>query len=276
MDYIIKTEHYTFKLHVEDVYSPIHMRRFTIGDDKGLCLEASLLMPDVDERFAADIHICNIAQIHALGTCILEPAESDANIGQEILYAFINIINANYNHITHITLRDASYIPCNRTIGETLDLLSYNIAIYGKSWYEMKLGAYIDNQEEYVRYKEGLAQYTSIDVKRAVQWESFYANIAKANIFAAKTIGNNINLFRNIFETAKTWPECIETMKKHISKENKCKFFKSWLEKFIYSYVPEKRDWILSIEKNSVLKNVLNMSSAHPMRRTRRLKRARK
>jgi hypothetical protein len=109
-----------------------------------------------------------------------------------------------------------------------------------------------------------------------VQWESFYANIAKANIFAAKTIGDNINLFRNIFESAKTWPECIETMKKHISKEDKCKFFKSWLEKFIYSYVPEKRDWILSIEKNSVLKNVLNMSSARPMRRTRRLKRNRK
>lgn len=266
MGYLVKTPNYKFKLRVDDIYSPIHIRRFTIGDEKGLCLEASLFMPDVDKRFAHDIHVCNISQLDALESCLLEKHDSDAKIGQEILYAFINILKANYNHITHITLRDSSYIPCNRFAGDTLDLLSYNIAIYGKTWYEMILGAYIKDSREYARYKEGIAAYTSILAKQSKSWESFYADIVKTNIYACEKISMNESLFKRIFEESRTWPECIEAMKNHVSKEEKCKFFKSWLERLIYLYVPEKRDWMIDITINDRLKNVLNISQVRPMR----------
>lgn len=274
MNYSLNTQNYLFQLHVEDIQSPIHIRRFTIGDEKGLCLEASIIMEDADERFAFDKHICNVAQLDALESCLLEQSDTDAGLGTEILYGFINVLKANYPHITHLTLRDASYVPCNRLNGETLDLLTYNIAIYGKTWYEMVLGAYISNSSSKTKYEEGIKQFESEKAKANYTWEKLYVHIARNNVYAAEKIQSKLESFKKIFEESKNWSMCFEQMKKEVPKEDKCKFFKTWLEKFVYSYVPEYRDWTVNIVENPILGNVLDVSKTRPIRsRTRRLRR---
>ena len=95
MDYELKTEHFKFKLHVEDNHKPLHMRIFTIGSPDAYCLEATLFMPDVDSRFT-DLHICDIAKLDSLSSCLLdEPGSEDISFGAELLYGFINIIKSN-------------------------------------------------------------------------------------------------------------------------------------------------------------------------------------
>lgn len=264
--FAMTTPHYKFRLKVSDIDDPVHIRRFDIGDAKGICLEASLIMPDADERFAIDAHICTVSKLDTLDSCLLEPSDSETSLGTELILGFISILKANYPHITQLSLRDSSFIPCDRSLGETLDLLTYSIALYGKTWYEQVLGAHVQNAAEFRRYRDAIAVYMSPAAKRDWVWEQFWAMIAGKNRFANEKIRENVDGFKRIFDEATTWPECIKRMKNAVEKSDKCKFFKTWLEQFIYSHVPEKRDWVVDIERNTILTNVLNTRSQRPMR----------
>lgn len=210
---MLATPHYKFVLKVSDIAYPVHIRRFEIGT----CFEASLIM-------SADSHICTVTKLDIA----FDPNDS---YGTELMLGFISTLKANYPHITHMALRDTTYI------GDRLDLLAYNIALYGKSWYEMVLGAYAD-------YTDAIAVYMSPAAKREWTWTKFWTIIAGTNRFADEKIRENVDMFKRIFDESATWPECIIQMKNVVGD---CKFFKTWLEKFIYSYVPEKRDWVINI-----------------------------
>lgn len=246
------------------------MRIFTIGSPDAYCLEATLFMPDVDSRFT-DLHICDIAKLDSLSSCLLDkPGSEDISFGAELLYGFINIIKSNYPHITQLSLQDASYLPCNRKADDTLDLLSYNIALYGKTWYEMKFGAHIKTALRQSAYQKGVRNYMSKEAKSCCNWDTFYASIVKANKFTKDVIVANEALYETIFKTSPTWPQCITLMRDEIKKEDRCKFFKGWLETLVFSYVPNERQWIIDIVNNDTMKNVLNTTSARPIRKASR------
>ena len=59
-------------------------------------------------------------------------------------------------------------------------------------------------------------------------------------------------------------------MRDEIKKEDHCKFFKGWLETLVFSYVPNERQWIIDIVDNDTMKNVLNATSARPIRKASR------
>jgi hypothetical protein len=269
MDYRFKTRNHTFTLRVSDEYKPVHMRTFTIGGPTNRCLEASLIMPDANPLFSDKKHICNIAQIDSLASCLIDQdpdkPQEDVSMGAELMYGFINILKVNYTHITQLALQDASYLPCNRATSDTLDLLSYNIALYGKTWYEMKFGAHLENPVRQTKYEDSIRYYMSPQAKRETSWDSFYADIILRNKYAKDEIVPNENVYRDIFLTSETWPICITRMKNRIDKTNRCKFFKGWLESLIEKYVTMERRWIIDIDVNPVLGNVLNTRTARPM-----------
>lgn len=65
-------------------------------------------------------------------------------------------------------------------------------------------------------------------------------------------------------------------MSKSVPNEQKCNLFKTWLENWIKDHVKYDRAWIIPIDQNKVLGNVLNVSKRRPMKYTKKGRKERK
>lgn len=266
MDYHVKTPHFSYILHVKESTSPFHTKEFIVGSDRHKpCLEASLFFPDNDDRVKSIIHICTLHKIDALEQCALE-LNKENSFGTELLYSFINIIKVNFPHITIIKLSDASYIPCNREHDDTLDLLTYSIALYGKTWYEMKADAYLPSEKQRKLYKENIESFSDPDTKSKIPFSEILGHMLSST-FVRDYISGDIDTYESLYSQTNTLPEFFLALSKKIPKELKCKFFKGWLEYFIGLHVFIGRDWLIDIKSNSILSNinVLNVSKSRSM-----------
>ncbi len=245
---------------------------FFVGDQKGTCLEASVYFPHSDPLYES--HICRLHNIDALVECSQKDTnDPDASFGKELLYAFISILKANYAHVTQLNLYDASYIPCNRAENDTLDLLTYNIALYGKSWYETVAGAYLTNPKHNQRYKQEIQKYINPTKKQELQFSILLTIINKHNDFAYQYIHNNQSTIANMYESSATFPAFFQKLKNVVPVKEKCKFFKGWLQAFLKDYVHIERDWTIPVENNAVIQNVLNVSKKRNMQQATRKRR---
>lgn len=272
--YHVKTPNFSYILNIKEQTSPFHTIEFTVGESQKPCLEASLFLPDNDSRVQSIINTCTLHKIDAIERCALEYDE-DKSFGTELLYSFINIVTANYPHITTIKLDDASYIPCNRADGDTLDLLTYSIALYGKTWYEIKAGARLPSEAQRDLYKENIKEFIDPKTKSNIPFSEMLSHMLSTSI-GREFIGNDIPTYETMYERSKTLPEFFTALSKKIPKHMKCKFFKGWLEYFIGLHVFIGRDWLINIRENSVLQNlnVLNVSkSKHIRSKTRKCRR---
>jgi hypothetical protein len=190
------------------------------------------------------------------------------SIGVEILYAFISILKANHPYVKRITFRDASYIPCNRVEGDTLDLLTYNLALYGKTWYESKAGAHVEkNQDKYEKERN----YYATHAKQDTSWDAIWKIIVTKNDFAATRILADELKFKEAYDASSTLPEFMIRMRDIVGSNDKCKFFKGWLEIYMRMFVSIERDWVIDLE-NDTLKHV-NVSKSRPMSRKTKTRR---
>jgi hypothetical protein len=262
--YLVKTPNFSYILNMEEIKTPIHSITFHVGTMETPCLDASIFMPGIDDRLSHLIETASLHKIEALEQCALEYDE-EKSFGTELLYSFINILKASYPHVKRITLHDASNIPCG--VGDTLDLLTYSIAMHGKTWYEMKAGAY--PKEDYEIYKNTINKYISPEFKKTIPFEDLFIYLI-GNSYAKEIIEGSLSTYKNMYDSAYTFPEFFKALNKTVPKQLKCKFFKAWLRNFIGTYVRYSRDWTIDIDANSVLGNVLNVSRARPMQRTRK------
>lgn len=274
-NYTVKTPHYKYTLNVTKKESTNNTSmNFFIGDNSNkTCLKASLFLPeDIDERLKNVSHICALHKIDALEECALD-FDNDHSFGIELLYSFISILKSNFKHITQLHLADMSYIPCNRAENDTLDLLTYSIALYGASWYEQKAGAYILHEKYRKEYRDDIKNYILPSTKVSLDYNTLYTLISK-NKEALEFINGNPELYETMYANSKTFPEFFRKMSNTIPKADKCKIFKDWLEGFIETYVTIHRDWCIDIN-NTVLNNVFNETIKNTNRTRRRQRRKR-
>jgi hypothetical protein len=274
MAYHVKTPNFSYILHVKEKTSPFHTIEFTVGESQKPCLDASLFLPDNDSRVQSIINTCTLHKIDAIEQCALE-YDQDKSFGTELLYSFINIVTVNFPHINTIKLSDASYIPCNRDDGDTLDLLTYSIALYGQTWYEIKAGARLPPGKLRDLYESNIKTFIDPKTKSNISFSELLSHMLSTSI-GREVIGNDILAYEIIYEEKKTLPDFFTALSKKIPKHMKCKFFKGWLEYFIGLHVYVGRDWLIDIRENSVLQNlnVINVSKSKPMRsKTRKCRR---
>jgi hypothetical protein len=245
----LKTEHYEFEIKVsERKYGDIVISKyFHLGSNENPCLSFILYTKEAQEILGKDIiYTANLMNIERLKECIINDISDDffdtysSNI--ELLNAFIEYIKLNYPYIKNIKLNDSSYIPCRTD--DTLDLLSYSIALYGKTWYEIKYNAYIKNDKKYL---EQTKKYVSKKFKSSIDWNDFYNKFV---ILANDTIYNKMKDYKELYEKSHTFPDFFKHIQKNLQKKDKCKFFKTWLEEFIKKHIDIHREWYIPLQQS--------------------------
>jgi len=259
--YTVNTPHYSYILNVLEKKTPFHTLEFLVGDSKNPCLTASLFLPDIDERFIDLIDTCTLHTIDALEECAIKWDEKES-FGTELLYSFISIISANFTHVTKIKLTDASYIPCKPHKTDTLDLLSYSIALYGKTWYEQKAGAYLYLEKHQTQYEKDIKEYIKSSTKSKIPFLDIYKRMI-VNTYTREF--QDVKKYETIYDASETFLDFFKKLSKLVPVKDKCKFFKDWLETFIAEYIHVNREWIIPLKSNKTLESVINSTHAKPM-----------
>lgn len=217
-----------------------------VGNPEKPCLSLTINTADAAQIFGADfIKTAKLSNIEALYECVLE----DYSFGKELLQWVIHYIKTNFSHVKYLQLDDNSYIPCNRELNDTLDLLSYSIAIHCKTWYELHFLAFMKERRESDMYKTSIENYKSPETKAKISWEVFYLKyITKP--YPLDIVKNNEEKYKSMYNESLTFPDFFRTLSKSIDRENKCKFFKEWLQEFINSYVKVSRRWIIQLKQD--------------------------
>lgn len=257
-----QTPHYKFVMRIikkELVYNEYH---FFVGDELNPCLEGQIVLDykKTNNRYKQNEFKAYLHKIDALEECALNDINDEYmntySFGKEMLDSIVFFINSQFPQIKTIKLNDKSYIPCNRHTKDTLDLLTYSIALYKKTWYEEKVNAYMLPEIKYIQYRKMIDIYSSKETKSSIPFDTFISiHIYKP--YPQEIIQSNINYYEKMYNTSETFPEFFQRLSKTIKRTDKCKFFKDWLEKFIYSYVNlGDRTWYFDIyPKITVVEN---------------------
>ena len=251
---LVTTNHYKFNIVIQERLMP-HSFYFIVGNKKYPCLDFYVLMSDVPEFLKDSIHIASLGNVKVLEECAVNDITTNYlekhSFGKELIQSAIIIIRRNFKHIKLMKLTDESYIPCKRADNETLDLLTYSIALYGKTWYEKTFNAFFEPKEKYEKYLIEIHTYMSKEFKASYSFEDFLKIIfTNTNEFAKDLVYSNLDSYKSMFESSKTLPIFFSKLSKSLKSEEKCKFFKHWLENIIYKWIPSlNREWIFEIEK---------------------------
>jgi hypothetical protein len=274
-----QTPHYTFHMTVE-IETGIHKKyTFLVGNKESPCIEGNVILENLsgNTRFEYLTNTARLLKIDALEECALNDIQEGYmrkySFGTELLEAFLFFINSQFATITSIELTDTSYIPCSRIRNESLDLLSYSIATHGKTWYEDKFNAYIQPKKRYDEYRKQVEVYTSNETKNEYTFDEFYEHYMTTSY-----VKNYINThgsfedYTTMFDESATFPEFFSKLSKYIQPNDKCSFYKLWLQNFIGKYVSIERKWYIDLYPKITILEKMNTQSI----RNRTRKRTRK
>ena len=248
---IIKTEHYSFVLQTTEEFTPLHQIKYIVGNEKKPCLEAYILLPDNERLHELGFtNTAKLAKIDAILECSREDITDNYlekySFGNELLQYIIELISSKYPHIKHISLNDTSHIPCNRKTQDELDLLTYSIAKYGKTWYESKMNVHLQSKTLQSRYNNDIKQYMSKEFKSSKSFNDMFNRIQENN-FALKFISQDLDKYEKLYEVSETFPDFFSVLSNLVPRNDRCRFFKDWLEAFIKEYIHVESYWIYDI-----------------------------
>ena len=251
----IQTEHYKFNVSFTPGYARdiLYKNYLEIGDPKKPCLSLNIFTKEASDMIEKGIdRTAKLSNIESLYECVIEQSNEDFSkysFGKELLQWVISYIKSQHKQVELLQLTDESYIPCNRMPLDTVDLLSYSIALHSKTWYELHFNAYINDKQQYNNYKKDIEVYSSPLTKSANSWDTFFLkNIT--SVYTRDKILENEELYKSLYEDSDTFPEFFKKLSNVIGKENKCKFFKTWLQEFINSYVTITRKWTIKVKSD--------------------------
>lgn len=222
---------------------------FEVGDTQP-CLKLYVRVPKIDdERFIKSGAVASLLNIEALIECSLEDINENYvrkhGFGSEILATVDHIVKTYFPHVKHISLNDTSYMPCNRALNDRMDLLTYSVALYGKTWYEIKVHAYLSDPIRQTKYNEEVAKYMSTEFKKTFDADTFLIEKMKlsSNLYIQNELKTRYDEIKSLFVKANTFPQFFQSLRDSISEKQKCKFFNDWLQLFISEHIAIHRTW---------------------------------
>jgi hypothetical protein len=252
----VKTNYYNFPMTYKISETP-PMVHFHVGDKMKPCLEFSVMLQDAPEYLQKNIDTVYLGKVDSLIECVTNDINSDYmekySLGKELINVVIKTMKTHFPYVKKIELIDPSYIPCNRAHNESLDLLTYSIALYGETWYEKTFGA--QPVYGYEDYRKKVEKYKSSEFKKQIKFETILSIIAKTNnMYALNLIYSNLEYYQTLYNNYETLPQFFKKLSKIVDKKDKCKLFKSWLEYFMNDILFHGRivdqKWIIYISQN--------------------------
>ena len=235
---------------------------FEVGDTKP-CLKLYVRVPKTDdERYVKACTIATLLNIEALIECSLNDINENYvrkhGFGTEILATVEHIVKTYFPHVKHISLNDTSYMPCNRALDDTLDMLTYSIALYGKTWYEIKVHAYLSDPIKQTKYDEEVAKYMSPKFKKSFDADAFLIEKMKlsSNLYIQNELKTRYDEIKSLFTQSETFPQFFKSLRDSIPEKQKCKFFKDWLQSFISENITIHRTWQYDVPSVSNYKHI--------------------
>jgi hypothetical protein len=139
------------------------------------------------------------------------------------------------------------------------------------------MGAKLESEIYQIQYEKEIKAYITSKPIEVLSFDQFIKKIMQ-NDYATSKLFPILTLVEEKYNSASTFPELFRFLAKQIKKEDKCKFFKDWLEEFISSRITLRRAWKINLVENDTLGNVLNASTKRPMgaRQTRKQRNTRR
>lgn len=241
------TQHYEYKLNFEikatqHGYTSAHLY---VGNPADPCLSISIPLYDSlhNNRYnASDLAIATLNKIKDMKECIL--SGTGPSFSKEMLHDVFQVIRERYPQIHHVSLDDTSFIPCGEA--DTLDLLRYSVALYGKTWYELNFNAYLVPRDKFIEYKCKVYEYSKKETKET--WPTFLKLVySKLNTFAKDYFNEHADSLEKLYNASESYPAFFQGLSARIEKSDKCRFFKGWFETFIESFVVVPRSWYIDL-----------------------------
>lgn len=248
-----QTPHYSFQMNITKKEDTNTRYYFLVGNHDKPCLEGLITLEykHRNNRLKSFENKAKLIKIDALEECALEDITNEYlskhSFGQEMLDSVVFFINSQFPQIKTVSLDDKSHIPCNRATGDELDLLTYSIALYKKTWYEERLNAYLLPNEQYIQYRKEVEAYASKETKNQMRFEDFQSMIQMNSNFASTILHSNLEKYKEMYEQSETFPEFFQRLSRTIPRKDKCRFFKDWLLPLIESNVTIKRTWYFDL-----------------------------
>ena len=90
----------------------------------------------------------------------------------------------------------------------------------------------------------------SPEFKSSLHWNTFYSLYLMAcTPYAYDFIQSHIEKIQSLYSDSSTFPKFFISLTAMLPKQQKCKFYKFWLEQFISSKVGYSREWTLPIQQ---------------------------
>lgn len=226
---------------------------YLVGSKSKPCVSLFFYLPSAESIIGSNLlQIANLNNIEALYSCIENEISQDEfekySFGQELMNTILLHLQKFYPYITKLKINDASYIPCNRESKDNLDLLTYSIAHYGKTWYERYYNAFLPSTMRQTQYQSEINAFISHEFKSNISWEEFLnVYVMSSSDYTNDFINNNYDILEELYNNSLTFPDFFKQLTAQIPKQKKCIFYKYWLEQFIGKYVHFDRDWIIPI-----------------------------
>jgi hypothetical protein len=224
----INTSDYKMEIKIKDNYSKdIHISQYI-----EICDKDNYLYLNIPTR--TFIINATLVDNNVLYNCVIDDYQIVK--AKELLNLALEYIRK-FPHIKTLELHDTSYHPYNGSINENLDLLSYSVAIYGKTWYEIHCKALSD---DYERYRKEV--HTYMCAKMTDWFLFFHTNIITG--YSSEIILKDESTYQTMYNSSNTYPEFFQKLTNHIRDPI---FFRWWVNNFISSFINIPRYWYISV-----------------------------
>lgn len=205
------------------------------GSGKADCLDI-VVYPNEPIAFLNDVK-------HHVGCALGRAFEClDRSETKRMLRATLRCIRALCPWVTHLSLMDASSVPCG---AHSISLPSLYIVKTGRTWYEHTFGARIQDPRTHDAYRSRVVEFlASADEKARLSWgeltEQFKPPAALQDLYVAAPT------FQAFFDAVRrAYPRI----------DDYCGALQFWLERFMASFIPHLspyEKWVIDVRDESV------------------------
>jgi hypothetical protein len=199
------------------------------------CVTIIVNAPTEDERMRMmlDPEVAVLDSVKTNPKCSYAAALEPVHGTHVMLTLALMIVKRNFRHVKYVALDDASYFEC--ASGTHMSMAHYQLAMYGKTWYERRFGARLNRHHELYR----------ITADQMTQ----QGKPGGDELFDRYISGNED--YTKVYQASSTFCEFFNGLKRQLGKDF-CDATIGWLPDFVNAIVKTRihTKWVIEVGAN--------------------------